>query len=671
MRIGAAWVLCLIVFSLSACGGGGGGGSDGGGDLVVMSFSHDARQDVYRDQLLSFELSAPIARSSLDSRAVKLLGGPRLQTPVECALLLGGDYGLPGRRNHLFIDPTRTQAHVARHSKKTPLDEITQDRAFGLAALESFRVVFEGPGEGTELRARGGRSILSGAEYQFGSGDRYTPEEDQPSFFGIDGSGELGFAPQPADGEPVAFDARILIEFDEPIHPATMEVGRTVFVRNLDVLDYLERPIQIPGNVSASDDGRVYEFQPSFHYGTGPYRIEVELTTDIEDRSGNSLDKGVTRVFVTEENPDVDTIDSVIETFDTNAYEDTPATDAEWNSVAPGRVRGGEITTTVVTVAYQPVAGISANILVDYPLVSDTTSNACPNAWQDGARVMMSYTGSDIGVAGAITEIYWGPASNALFAATHDNIQIRIGIAKNSNGSLGKKFDDNWRDGKPLAAYDGKYTLPQDADVNTAPGTNTAVANHWSWPKLTVPFEYDGTSALIVDIATDAAPDCQTLRTWFHGTGPAGVGYPGIRALVGDTKTASQHFSQDASYPDGYPMVYDAAFVIRRRLTAAQSLFYDTARANPTYADPILSPVEQQGGATFTLEWQGAHGISDQNDPEKVIPNPLDVTTWSTDASIADGRRFIRFRIRMVANLNSDTVPEISRIQLPFSFKKE
>jgi len=664
--------ICLLGLLLVSCGGGGsGGGESGSGErLAVLSFSHAGRSDTYRDAPLRIDLTAAVRRSSVTVSAVQLLSGDNLRTPVPGAFIRGGDHGLPGGRDVLWFDPTRRQATVDRFPRKKALDSIPMDLPFGMAEQAQHRLEVSGPMTGDSLEDRAGRPIVKRYAAEFTTGGQYTPEDVPPEFIGFDGSADLAFVPPRAADGLVEYDAKIVLEFDEPIHPAAMEPGSTVHVRNLDVLDYLGGPIPIPGTFTPSTDGRTWTFTPSFHYGTGPYRIQVTLTDGIRDRAGNPLLRPIELEFLTRENPDVDTVHSLLEEFDTAKHADTAVTTAEWNTLTGGELTGGDITTTVVTVAYTPVAGISNQILVDFPLVSSQLTGACPNAWTNGARVMMSYTPTDIGVAGAITNIYWGPAQNALFAATHDNIRIRVGHGKSAN--LGSTFDNNWAGGQaPSAAYDGVYVVPQDADVNIAPGTNTTLTNHWAWPKLTTPFEYDGQSPLLVDIACDAALDCQTLRAWFHGTGPIGFGYPGIRALVGDRKDASSHFTQDAGYPNGYPMVYDVGFEIRRRRTFARSRYYDSAQPNPDYADPILSPSVQPGGAEYVLEWQGAPAMEDPNVPGKIVANESEATIWSSDIDVADGHRFLRFRVTLIANLNSETVPVFKRIEMPFSFGKE
>ena len=125
--------------------------------------------------------------------------------------------------------------------------------------------------------------------------------------------------------------------------------GVTVIVKNLSVLDYLGRPIDVPGTLRSSTDGLRYYFSPSFHYGTGPYVIEVTTTFDIRDLAGNPLGNPATMLFTTEFNPDVNTIAVLSEPFDTNNFEDPPNTNAEWNTTREGWLVGGDITTTIVT----------------------------------------------------------------------------------------------------------------------------------------------------------------------------------------------------------------------------------------------------------------------------------------------------------------------------------
>ena len=134
-------------------------------------------------------------------------------------------------------------------------------------------------------------------------------------------------------------------------------------------------------------------------------------------------------------------------------------------------------------------------------------------------------------------------------------------------------------------------------------------------------------------------------------------------------KDALVHDLPDAAYPSGYPMIYDTQFTVRRRITRAQSKWYDTAQAQPNYGNPIILPPAQPGGASYELEWQGADGMPNPVIPSRIIPDPTTETPWSANLDIADNKRFVRFKVKLIANLNSETVPRFEKISIPFSFR--
>jgi hypothetical protein len=284
---------------------------------------------------------------------------------------------------------------------------------------------------------------------------------------------------------------------------------------------------------------------------------------------------------------------------------------------------------------------------VDYPLVSEQGNTACP-AWPTGCRLQVSYTASDIGEPGAITELYWGPSSNALFAATHSNIKIRLGHTKSTEGVIAGYFEENFENGLPLPHYDGLYDIPQRADVDP----QNPQGGFWPYPELTSPFEFNGENGLLVGFQVQPAADCQLLRYWFHGTGAAFPGYPGIRNIIAKEWDADA----DDVTGGGQPLVFDMEFLKKRRTTKAQSKFYDTERTAPDFATPNLSPSSQPGGASYKMEWQGADDPGDD----------LTYTPWASTIDIADGKRYIRFRVDLISNLNSNTVARFDEIRIPF-----
>ena len=63
--------------------------------------------------------------------------------------------------------------------------------------------------------------------------------------------------------------------------------------------------------------------------------------------------------------------------------------------------------------------------------------------------------------------------------------------------------------------------------------------------------------------------------------------------------------------------------------------------------------------------------MPDPDQPGKVIVNAEAATAWSADIDVADGYRFIRYRVTLIADLDSETVPHLLRIEMPFSYEAE
>jgi len=283
---------------------------------------------------------------------------------------------------------------------------------------------------------------------------------------------------------------------------------------------------------------------------------------------------------------------------------------------------------------------------------------AC-SAWAQGIRWQTSYSQEDLGSEGSITEMAWGPEQNALFAATYPNIQLRLAHLGNSSGVLTTTFDDNFPDGKPLPHFDGQYSVPQRANINP-PGTDDG---HWPYPQLTTPFDYNGINAVVFEVLCSPGNTCQTSRIWFNGAVASNI----RRHTLATSREAEK---DDWTITGGQTphVVYDMRITKRRRVTKAQSLWYESRSAAANYADPIVTPPTQSGGATYVLEFQGADGEADPFTPGQFRPDPLSETVWSTNVNTVDLKRFIRFRFTLNANLNSDTVPRVTSVIVPYEF---
>ena len=663
-----AFLLVVVSAVLSGCGGGSGGaaGTAADEDLVVLGLSHVDRTDVYRDQRLEITLSAPVDPATVSNRTVRVLTGPDGRTSQPGALSVDG--------NRIYFEPTRTQQALDRSGPIAPLD-----LPYGFAALANYQVHVPATPGGKVLTNLAGDPIKSEFIATFATGDIYAPESAPvaPEFIGVrDGetgepTGRLGFIPapfeetapdSPAFGESVvAHNAEIVLQFSEVLDPATVVPGETVIVRNMTPPAGSD-PIPVPGTMRAARDGTCYYFVPSFHYGRGPFTIEVEVTRDITDLTGQRLLRPVKLRFLSAWEPDVKTIAFLEENFNTNAYEDQAETTADWNSPTRGELRGGTITTSTVVVNYAPGL-LTFQTRTPYPLVSvQTQTNPGTGAlicsgWPQGIRFQTSYTPADLGSDGSITALAWGPDSNSLFAATYPNVEIRLGHTPDASGVLDIEFEKNFEDGVPLPHFSGSYSVPQRANINPPDVEN----GYWPYPSLSTPFDYDGLNAVVVELRCTAGGTCQTHRGWFNG---AVAGAVRRYAVANDRTAEKDNFTQGGlNSPE---VVYDMQFTKRRRITRARSRWFQARTEQPDYADPIVTPPVQSGGASYVLEFQGADGMPNPLNMSLLAPDPGTETPWSTNIQALDGKRFVRFRFVLEANLASEAVPRISSLVIPY-----
>lgn len=659
-----ALLVCLAAPFMAACGGGG-GGSDGNlndTDLAVIYFSHRDRTDVYRNQLLEFRFTAPVKESSVDQRTFRILSGPARQTPAPGARIVDGE--------RIYFDPTRSQQVYDRDGVSAK-----RDIPFGFDALMSYQVYVPGPPELKTLKNLSGSPIVAEWVGNFTTSDMYMPELDPPSFLGF------AFEPPPLEDGKIDFYADVILEFDEPINPSTFEPGTTITVYREITIQTPQGPIVkrgfLPINFEPSRDGTRFTLLPPGDWGPNA-RLTITVTDGVQDLSGNPI---VTRpvnssqtnpfVFLTrdfeseEERAGYRYVDFLAEEFTNNTYEDQtaipPPDRAEWNSTELGALLGGAITSSYILVQPAPDGNASFLFNVSYPLVADPVNTSCPalatGDWKKGIRMQHSYTQTEMGnKSGTITNIDWGPSSNWTFAATHSNIEIRVGHMENTTGVLGTDFAANFRGGNvPLANYSGDYSIP----------TNSS-APWWPFPTLTNVFDYDGTSAVLVDYQVSPAVTCQGWVCWAYTFMTGG---PGKRTAGAQDRNATvdDGFITNGGRTDN--IVYYVRFTKRRRLTFAQSNFYDTQLPGPDYGDPVVSPQTQPGGSTFVLEFQGAGAMVDPLNPTRFIPDPSTYTAWSTNVNDCDGKRFLRFKFSLYANLQSSTVNRIASLTVPYTFQ--
>lgn len=640
--------------------------------LVLTSFVQNRRTDVRRNETLQFKFSAIVNRRSLDSRSLRVL---ELATSGKRTAI----GALKTRANIVQFDPTRTQRNYD-DSRRPDAPDIDGDNAGGFNSFTDYFIEIPATPDLHVLKNSRQDPIRLPFTGQFSTNDLYfDPVPGQPYFTGYLGSGNLGFDP-PRSGSTglVDEDAVIILEFSEPIDINTLDPSSTVIVLRTLVNEAVPGFIRMDPNERS---GRRFHFVPSLGFGSNlangeGWDISVTLTTGIKDLAGNELRRPFTTQtpFRTRFVPGKKSASIVSETFNNQLKMDaaTIAFGGEWNTIERGALRGGAPTPyPPQKISYwltQPAGVTVALTRQNHPLVTDTTQAGCLVGYPQGSRTQLLYIPSDVGTEAAIVAIGFGPSSNALFGALHPEITIQLGHT--SNSALVNDLESNTNVGSFLPVFKGPYSIPQAKNINPSDGVNAAgvtrdppdgvPTGYWLFPPFTTPFEWNGTNNLVVDIACQAANNCQIWRGAFAA---AGSPFPARRAVSTSYTGSSADFGGG---PD--QVVYDMRFDKRRRTTRAISQWYELASDVPQFGAPIVSPVGQPGGVSVLVELEGAPGRPDPLNPGRFVPNTAAATGFTTDTSIVDFHRFFRFRVTMVANLNSAQTSRILALQFPYVF---
>ena len=662
-RRGAPLVVLAGLLAAS-CGGAGGGGT---GDptiflnpapLKVIEINSDRRTSWDRNGAITVHFSAPLSMEVLAPdvmpRALQIgvvtskgrvpaKGTWYFPTDVEADLLgiRNGTKDAAGRiRDWLVFDPTRTENSD---------DLACADNPFGFAPLTTYTVTIPTAASSKKyVTASNGKGIIEPFTSFFTTGEKYAREVKQPKFTGTDGQGSLGFdPPRKLNGE-VPFNARVLVVFDEPMDPASFELGNTVTVVNETLSALQGRTVAVSGTFDTDECGKTWRFTPSFSFGGAGYDIAVTLTTGLKDLAGNPISYPQTLRFRTEVKAGVPTTQSLSETFDNTLFRDTANTTCEWGTVSAGNMTGGAVTTTTVTVSLQVSqypGGLRTRVR-DHPFAQTGSGGVGHDQW--------IYTQAELGTSAAITQVNWAPSSNALFASFHNNVTVVMGHTQGD--ALSTAMDNNFDVGSPVKVADASYIIPQRASVDPPCQSDACAVGYWPLPAFSDFFEYNGKNNVVLDISADLGTNYQITRIFF---GP--VGFPNrhtFGAVGGTTGTLAE------------PVVQDMQFIKKRRTTIGQSLFYDSGVGNPDYATPVVLPSTQVGGTAAGVEYEGAKGIlfPIPSNPNNVIPDPTTFTGFVTNMDQLDGYRFIRFRVTLVSNVNSGQVPLIKSIDLPYIF---
>lgn len=397
---------------------------------------------------------------------------------------------------------------------------------------------------------------------------------------------------------------------------------------------------------------------------------------------------------------------SIVETFSTNTNEDANATTADWNNtgVEAGVLRSIPVTSRTATIfgyrftdtgsnsgrgEYQP----EPELLIGQDLgVAQPTLDPAAAL---GRRVQMAFDGSEIGAAGTITSVEWGPDRNATAGATYPNVRLRMGYQASGSMFLGSTFSGNF-DGAATMIYDGAYTVNGSANVGNTPNEPTEghvgsypenpgcqaggtwnkplfdFTGFYAWPTPTAWFDWDPAyssgAVMLFDASVSTGDVTQRIRSWRARTHPcSGIligGFPErqLRSTYEqDTPDPADDFAAGNINPA--PRVMDMRFTLTTLRSEGVSLFYEGAfGASNDFGAANILPAAQQDAAAVTVEYQGAEQVL--LDRRTIDTNGAS-TPWTSNVDDCDGFRYIRFRIILRADAGTLAPARVERIVIP------
>jgi hypothetical protein len=719
----AVGLAALAGLGLSSCGGGGGGGG-GGGPMTLVEFLFvdetltpsfpTGTQALPRNARIVFGFSGAVDPSSINEQTIQIRKEPVFQTvPL-------GSFQVDG--NRVIFDPTITKAG---QPNPVGFDAFTQYNVFlpSVTDRESDpeTAVVESAGDDPLLTSFFTKFKTSGGFLR-----ELTPPTVVECFFvptpdpltkQIPGNGIMALRFSEAM-DPATF----LLATNIP----TPEPNDTIDIR-YDCTEPTNagvecRPIAMnnPTHNPAMD---TFFFEPVFSFGTKKYKFFVQVMQGLSDLAGNLLVNPRSFGPFVVDGTGREEGDLLVESFTSQTDNDPGATTADWSITTQGVLQGAAISSrrTFIT-GWQQTERVRPTYTGQYfalvdPLVGADLNQFVANIQPPtaaGRRVMWSFKDLEMGQNGSVTTASWGPDSNATFAAKYPNIIMQIGFQKTASMNLAATFPSNYL-GSPLTMYQGEYNVTQSANVGNETGAEPVDAagnpatppsaqlaplyNYWgytNWPAPTSYFDWnegdpaiEGDRVLVLDIQAMEGDSWNQFRGWFAFQTPTAGGLlipgePQRRMLATyDEDTPNPQPNVPLGILNPEPTVQDTAFTITKRVSVGQSRFYTpgpvddqgntypgpystqrTRGVESNYLPPILQPPVQPGGATILVEFQGAMSLEEGSARTRInLAQPS--TPWTTDIDDVDEFPYIRWRITLTSNLNSNTVGRVESIAVP------
>lgn len=698
-RACCAVVLGAMSVSTIRCGGGGGaGGVERAPAVVSVRFVGTDGQDIAavnpayvpRNAWVELTFEAPIDPATVGEPFIRVRRGPNFSEPSL------GRFQVDGAR--ILFDPTVYATGLAR--------------PYGFDALTEHELrIPAGVPTGEMVRSRSGLPILNTFVFRFVTANGWVEESTPPRLVGH------AFLPGRRPDGTVDARASIQLEFDEPIDPATIHTAVGVgpgFADAFDVrfssTDPYNQAAGIAGspilmNATLVGAGRSVRLDPVHGYGDRRFAFEVRVLPGLRDLAGNGLSPAEALGPFYGAGEGAAPTALLGEGFDGPIDRDTAATGADWSlgSLVANPVTSRRVYVRSATQASLDVAALRAGL---YFPSSDPLTGAALNAAGGGPvvpatnlgrRVMLAFSGAELGAGGSIVSVGWGPDRNATFTSNYAELIVRLGYSVNEGTEPSGTFSGSY-ESAPMVAYDGPYAVAQRANVgNETPALVNATGvpafqnlydytGFVEYPRLTTPFDWDALhgKALLLDVSATEGQTWQDVRAYFPG--PLLVYAPNPppnRRIVGIFNVDTPVPAATLFVPNPDRSIQDTAFTIARIKSIAVSRFYTPGPSDPSgasYAPPhsigrtfgvrsdydaaVLLGAPPPIGTSMLVEYQGAMAL-DPAGGRTVIDLTQAATAWTKNVNDCDGYPYVRWRVTLVGDFQTGAVPSLDAIAIP------
>lgn len=285
-----------------------------------------------------------------------------------------------------------------------------------------------------------------------------------------------------------------------------------------------------------------------------------------------------------------------------------------------------------------------------------------------GCRTQMVYRAADLGADGTaevLTKVFWRAFDGSpVVLDSFDGVSIRVShsqvvpdFAIDAWSALpvgpetGLQSTFGLNESSPLVLVrSGPYTVDPNAVVLGLDGQG--VGRYLDWG-IAPSFVYNGVDSLLLDVRSDPSPlanglnGAQTYLTIQSGP------LPGARNVARATQPFGVLDPDLASVGQVDSLVHDVVFEFARPVAVALSPFRSAGVGVPDYQPAILA-ASTPGTSSVEITYRGADDAAGTN-----------ATPFSADVNVADGRQYLQYRIRLVADVATGALPRVDTLVIP------